>query len=920
MLPASPLLASPMVDSPTFPLVTVSPPRPTGTVSLPHGFPSPPSDSKVSNHLSVRSLGPPRALPATPSGSRGATIHKASLFFPGPSLYTHQSIESMSTNRSSSSFASTSGFTDEWDSSSEATTVSSPNCSDHSRTTSDVSDLSHPRMWKVKGLGVPVQRRIIVEELEIISCPAPTPVVRDRNSTPIAIPSFMSALFAEPATPPRLKRFSASSQPSPTSPPFNLASEKASRSRSNSITTVGESDDADAEFGDTDEEIAPLPRIRKHNSALFKPNRSSIYKSRIPSIRFEGLSMDAVFAQVEEKMRIEAEMEAYEGATLAKKVKRRTRVFNSANNIGGRPISTRSGSSSTISSSTSGRLSGGVPSPSLSSDSIHFGGRSSPSFPLDVARSQPTRRVSARPAPLNVQVANCPSNSAEIVEGEQLTPTAGTFGRLSPPLSGAFSEAQIDAPARNDLFSPRIDGSFSPSLEQEGPSSLQEPLGVSASPSPALSTMSTLRRVELPEVCVLPPTPTPEEGAWSQPRSVGSAQPEAKKADKVVVVEGRRGLRTSTRSSGGSRKSVERRSENPRKAVQAPPTPPLSPAWSNPPSFPFAAMPGTASLESALPIVSGLFDRASSPPTPRASTPPLATTTREPFHSHSLPCQADIGDREDDPSDAEEALSTLLAQLNSPRTPPPTSLPLPPMPTASTSTSSGRPLTPTFPTIIPSITVIPRTPSPPLTLVQRRSIKRSASNSSSSSSSNGSPLANNATTRVYESDDSATRFEDAPLFIDILRKPLTFGHKRSARTAHKVGGAASASKVVGGKPVRGHKSKTSEDLRQQVLEQTIPVIVEEGEGQWDEQITSSSPPPPPSTTTRLPRRRMTTSASIDSTISISSLASSEGSEGSCYSHQSTSTTDSEGDGFGNEDAVVMMGHRVSCGYDIGMAM
>lgn len=819
---------------------------PVASRSLPAGFPSPPPRIRV----------PPPAfpLPAPPTLSTPqpfAKPHAATAFINPRPFPTSQSMSTMST-MSSSSFASTCASTDDWESSSEATThrASSPEGSPRYPQEVDGAEVPQQRMWRVKGLA----------SHEV---PARSTSRSNRNSTPIP-----SHLLDQPSTPPRLKCNSLTSHASPGSPPFDPVQEKASRAL-RELNGIPSSPD---QSGDADDEVSP-PRAKVHRGKKDYLTPSELaYTSgpssrmRIPSIRFEGISMDAVFAEVEKKMRDE---EAEAGGRVADAIepvkvgvvgaaggmtKRRTRVFSMY-----RPMSTfdeepaptvipASTSSSSSIGSTSSKSSGHVNKPLRLVESL----KSSTSpviapLRLDNARSRPAppRRNSSRPSPLNVAAANAviarefraKASGSPVSPG----PTCDSPTVSSPPLSGAFPTR----PLRNDLFSPR-DASFSPGLPPTPTSSASTPsspgLGEAFTPhpSPALSTTSTLRGIDLPEVCVLPPTPTPDDGDWVQP----VYHRENRAMSRVVVLEEKRTVKVSSRASAMMRRPIERKVWAPVPAEmedaeedgeeEATSTPPLSPAVSASSSL------SSIGVDSPTPDQAYYDVRVLEPPSPS----PLGGGLRKPYSGAS----------DEDPSDAEEAIAHLLTLLHSARSPAP-STPLPPSPPeASTSSLTSSALR----------------------------LHTTKTSSPLSSSSSGSTLAERrrlssayggtAGSMMYESDDSATRFGDAPLFLSSLALAPRTGVSPFSLPNR---GISSTSFNFGSKEV--------------------PVTI----------TRSSSAASEVSSMSARPRRVRVLSEPMSDTAS-SSASDSEGGYESL-----------EG---GDEIAEVMMGERVSCGYDIGVAM
>ena len=288
-------------------------PSPPWTSSVPP-FPRPPT------HTPTRQNAPPPPPPQPVQHASAAVI---------PAQLTGAT--SVSTMSTSSSFASTALFTDDWE-------------SEDGGSTQDSSIASSPegsqprRMWKVRDGTQPYPTRKdatpyspLRKEMSTVVEEAPESPSHKRTSTPGPGGVGMSMmLLAGPATPPRLiHRLSASSKPSPTSPPFDPLFERAvaeGRTR-----TFPPSPQSPEESGDADDEVSP-PRARRgmRRASLGSPQKllgesstelayADGFRMRIPSIRFEGISMDAVFAEVEKKMGDDREKKAN---------RRRTRVLS----------------------------------------------------------------------------------------------------------------------------------------------------------------------------------------------------------------------------------------------------------------------------------------------------------------------------------------------------------------------------------------------------------------------------------------------------------------------------------------------------------------------------------------------------------------------------------------------------------------
>lgn len=489
--------------------------RPHASPSLPLGFPS-----------------PPVLLPARPHQSAAIAPHQPMRRVVLPSQST------MSTIASSFSLASTNLFTDEWESSSSIT--SSPGNSPKSRPVD--GGTSDYAMWTVRGLSdSPLRTEIFANVyggIESDEDARESVDVRHRRaSTPT--PSSV-AMLADPETPD-------------------------DRRGRTSPETSGLLDSP----GDADDEVSP-PRSRSNGRRATTGDRSLSAQMRIPSIRFEGISMDAVFAEVELKMAAvtSGTAQTFVPSELAmdKRARRRTKVFSDS-----RPQIEPSPSVSSFSSDGSGYTTRATP---IASSSTPV------TTPYDVDFRRPfPRRSSSRPLPLDILAANGCIDASCV--GDALRHAAGPESLRSPPLSGAFSVPPLK-PGRDSsgIFSPRIEGSFSPTPPSPALGEAFVP-----SPSPALSTTSTFRGIgiELPEVNVVPPTPVIAEGEeWSQPKDYTNG---GVYQSKVILLEERRTVRVSTRIGTGGRsdRTMDRKATSiilPHTMDERSPPTPLSPALS----------------------------------------------------------------------------------------------------------------------------------------------------------------------------------------------------------------------------------------------------------------------------------------------------------------------------------------------------
>ncbi|KAM0749722.1 hypothetical protein T439DRAFT_326600 [Meredithblackwellia eburnea MCA 4105] len=507
-----------------------------------------------------------------------------------------------------------------------------------------------------------------------------------RNSTPITGSSSsvaLAMLLADddgyPSTPPRAgsskyrhHRLSASDSPSPTSPPFDprrtaassvptsssvgsvpSASHKSGKRRSVEVRPEAVEDSEDA-----DDEVSP-PRVMARRtqdgsasgrrvSAVYAKGSSGVLvgsgsdlllasggvsydpQTRIPSIRFDGISMDAVFAEVERKMG-GANQSAGSNESGGVSKKRRTRVlsmyrpFDSTSS--GSTLASTSASQSSLASSasSSSSLRAMLSTPSTSVDSF-VESSPSPPPPEPVQRPLPRRISSRRPSPLDVAAANA----------------LPVWGELNTPRSVPAIQSPGLVPLPMSPASPTLSSTPSPGTLGDA---------FIPYPSPALSSTSTLRgspspsRSPIPEVFVRPPTPPPVHFASRDPapplrRNSESRPPIAVPATSEgtsikLVSEGRK-IKVSSRVSAGPRQMARRGT-----------TMMITPATTSTVNLP------TPPLASA----------ASNYATPPVSPPLPAVFVR-------TPSESSFGSTEDDASDVEDALNSMLLRLAQPHTPP----------------------------------------------------------------------------------------------------------------------------------------------------------------------------------------------------------------------------------------------------------
>ncbi|BGO94481.1 hypothetical protein NBRC10512_001170 [Rhodotorula toruloides] len=644
------------------------------TNSLPLGFPAPPSSSSLAS------------LQQHPSASAMTSRH-----VPGHPT----SNSSLSTVNTASSFASTSLFTsaDDGGWQSDATTMSLG------------STPESVRAWRMKGLAsdaFPTLPDIVERDNEdlrssicegMLSSGRETPV--RRNSTPI--PAAVAAMLA-PETPPRPKRHPFSSATtSPTSP---------KRARELTEREGRRESPASANGDEADDEVSP-PRQRRsshpfsiHDSPT-RPAGRLARSMRIPSIRFEGISMDAVFAEVEAKISKELAAGTSTLQPEGNMAKRRSRMMSLCDPVMEEAVREREMQVEVPEETTPVAAEPETPASSSMSSLASTESTSSTNtegLPLDIPRPRPwPRRTSSRPAPLDVGAANAlvswsPMSAPLLPAAPMYSPTASHW------------DQPVERPA-SSLASP-----FSPSDSQDSlsPRTCASPMPMDSlepQPSPALSTTSTFRPCDIPELFVCPPSP-PQNGNEEQPRPRPSVSTRAatlpaahstpaprQRANsycepsrqarpvtmiagptKVTVLPPKRMVRMSTRA-------PSKRAERPRTFASAP----SRPTSFSPPSTPTVEVtpPAPGPPPTALaPRPPSYADISTTPPvSPTCPVPPSLvavpyhppTTLRTDFHP-ALSTLAVEQTADEDSSDCEESLHNMLMRLNRPLTPPPPSM------------------------------------------------------------------------------------------------------------------------------------------------------------------------------------------------------------------------------------------------------
>lgn len=629
------------------------------TNSLPLGFPAPPSSSSslasVQQHPSKGAI-TSRHVPGHPASN-----------------------SSLSTVNTASSFASTSSFNSADDSGwqSDATTMSLG------------STPESVRAWRMKGPAadayptLPDIAERDHEDLRSSVCEGRLSTGREtpvrRNSTPV--PAAVAAMLA-PETPPRLKRHSFSSV---TTSPRGVHDSPAS-----------------AQGDEADDEVSP-PRQRRsshpfgtHDSPT-RPGGRLARSMRIPSIRFEGISMDAVFAEVEAKISKELAAGTSTLQPEGKMAKRRSRMMSLCDPAMEEAVREREVQVDVSEEAPVGAGPEAATSSSMSSlaststvSSTNTGG-----LPLDVPRLRPwPRRTSSRPAPLDVDAANAvaswsPMSAPLLPVAPMYSPTADHWDKPADRPASSLASPFSTSESKDDSLSSRTCASPLP-MDSLNPQ-----------PSPALSTTSTFRPCDIPELFVCPPSP-PQNGreeptrprapmparaqtlpaAHSAPvprqRAISYCEPSRPTRPvtmiagptKVTVLPPKRMVRMSTRA-------PSKRAERPRVSSPVPSRPT---SFSPPPTpvvevTPPAPAPPPTSLA---PDAPSYADVSTTPPaSPTCPVPPLLisvpyhppTTLRTDFHP-ALSTLAVEQTADEDSSDCEESLHNMLMRLNRPLTPP----------------------------------------------------------------------------------------------------------------------------------------------------------------------------------------------------------------------------------------------------------
>ncbi|TNY18219.1 hypothetical protein DMC30DRAFT_403759 [Rhodotorula diobovata] len=607
-----------------------------------------------------------------------------------------QSNASLSTIKTTSSMASTNLFYSSEDGGWQSEATSLTSSPDSGR--DDKCTPPHLRMWRTRGLAAEgsttlpdiAERENEDVRLSIYDGLAP-PNGRDtpvrRNSTPV--PSAVAVMLGdEPSTPPRPKRYSTSSvQLSPAS------LEKAAAAR------------REAAGSEADDEVSP-PRARRtvrraisQDLLLESPSKGGRRFSpshRIPSIRFEGISMDAFFAEVEAKVNLELASSGGKRSSPSsvKQARRRTRVLSAYMP----PLSPpKQQTQAMVEEEDDEAESPVVPAPSLPEVRPVVDATASPPLALDVPRPRPhPRRASSRPAPLNVAAANALPTWAPMS-----APLEASTSLWSPVADGSFSPTPVRTAALPPV-SPPLAGGFtlSPRSVADGEHSPGLAAPFNPQPSPPLSSISTFKPSDIPELLVCPPSP-PLAGeepvhapvrprprrqslqAFPQrtsaipappPSAPGRVQraPSARRAPprpltivngptKVTVLPEKKTVRLSSRVQPSKRKTVTA----PARPMSSPPPPPLVEVTPPPPpSVPRFQVDDYERSPPASPTLPFIPEDTYRP------SDVLRTDFHPALSTLTVPPSPQRSQHNSDSSDCEESLHNMLMQLNRPHTPP----------------------------------------------------------------------------------------------------------------------------------------------------------------------------------------------------------------------------------------------------------
>lgn len=502
-----------------------------------------------------------------------------------------------------------------------------------------------------------------------------------RVSTPIP-PAVALMLASEPATPPRQKRWSTSS--------IDESSSSSPSGRDRLLSA------------EADDEISPRrrrnsfdsPGTRTKTEAAAAAQRRPASSIRIPSMRFDGISMEAMFAEVEARMNRQlaakqlaagapqsrAAAAATESTTTAanlpdavkKQARRKSRVMSLQEPLSFE-ISTPVFASASNATTTSRREetiieedeeaeeeADSLPPPVVVAASLHRlpNRTSSRPEPLNVhaANSNISSRWSPRSAPLQSTGPFFASSRAAVVvtptceSPTSPTPAKGAFSALLPPV---VEPEQVTNSAAGQA-SPRLQGSI-PELLVCPPSPPERPkrrappppplrLGPNPHPSSASSSVVAKQQRPFPKM-QQPPSPASLTSAVTRPTTMVNGETRV-----TLVQTEKKFVRLSTRAQPARRRTDRGRTFSvpvqPTRAMQQQPSPqtPSTPTFEitpPPPDSPVAEQPTVAAETVALPIsepstpVRRFMDEGAADLSPRSVSPTPSSTptvTAAPYH------------------------------------------------------------------------------------------------------------------------------------------------------------------------------------------------------------------------------------------------------------------------------------------------
>ena len=405
-------------------------------------------------------------------------------------------------------------------------------------------------------------RASMYDVLSMYSGNGPDVPVR-RVSTPIP-PAVALMLASEPVTPPRQKRWSTSSI------------DESSSSPSGRDRLLGaEADDETSPRRRRNSFDSPGTRTKTEGAgaaAAASTQRRPASSIRIPSMRFDGISMEAMFAEVEARMnrqlaakqlaggaapqsRAAAATEsttaaAYLPDAVKKQARRKSRVMSLQEPLSFE-ISTPVFAPATHATTTSRREETIV---EEDEDAEEEADRSSsPPVVAPSLHQQLPHRTSSRPEPLNVNAANSIISSRWSPRSAPLQST-GPFFASSPSPAVVVTPTSCEPPTSptpaKGAFS-----AFLPSVVEPGPESTEPPAAAAGQASPRLQG-------SIPELLVCPPSP-----------------PERPKRRAPPPPPLRLGPNPSSSSSSSSSIVAKQREHRPFPKMQQPPSPA---SWTSP--------------------------------------------------------------------------------------------------------------------------------------------------------------------------------------------------------------------------------------------------------------------------------------------------------------------------------------------------